>query len=821
MPANSILYSKYKVINELKQISIDDKRISKELQDIIYKELFLKTKASTITESMLKLFLKQSTLSSMYVDPNIKGYSSEKKFANNMKSYVDFFGEDGIFKDTIYDEDDAEEIIEWITVFEDKNILERKVRSKYNNLSDKAIKSILSKRYKGWSNLSKLLLTNRYYIDKRLGTKKSILDLMEETSENFMQIINNKEYKFQKMIDEFNKIDDTKKISYNTVEKLVASPSTKRGIWQALKVVEELVNYIGYEPTNVSIEMAREEGEKKRKDSRKEYLSKIYQECKQDIDNYEKLKEQLKETDEKQFSDQKLFLYFIQEGKSLYSGTALNIEDLETYEIDHIIPQTLIKDDSFDNKALVLRSENQEKAASFILPEKYRLKNRLWWEKLKKNNLLSSKKFYNLTRNSYSNEDIEGFINRQLVETRQITKHVANIINSFYKDTNVVYLNADLSHNYRAKYEIYKYRDLNDYHHAHDAYLAAILGLYKINYFKEVDFEELKQQSQKYYKNKEYNKMRFGYFINSMQNDIYNKDTGEIKLVADTLNKTIEETLYQNDILVSKKTEIKTGGFYNQTKNKKGLSGVNLKDNLPSEKYGSYTSLNPSYAIVVRYSKKGKLLQKMIGIPIYIDAKGQAHPEEKHKYIKQILDLKENDSFEIIKDKIPFFTTIDWDGQICSLVGATDRVEVCNAKEFNIDKGNLKKWNYSLNKLLNNKKIPVINGCLVIDDDAYQNQLDEIIKYIINKIEKEYKLYNNLVHDMKKMFLEEKLTLSQKENGIKELLKLLKCNSKAANLKTINSKLSMAFGKKNDRTVEHAIIINKSITGIKSNKNEF
>ena len=56
-------------------------------------------------------------------------------------------------------------------------------------------------------------------------------------------------------------------------------------------------------------------------------------------------------------------------------------------------------------------------------------------------------------------------------------------IKNHYKNTNLIYLHADLSHQYRNKFELFKYRDLNDLHHAHDAYLAIVLGLYKNKYF--------------------------------------------------------------------------------------------------------------------------------------------------------------------------------------------------------------------------------------------------------------------------------------------------------------------------------------------------
>ena len=60
--------------------------------------------------------------------------------------------------------------------------------------------------------------------------------------------------------------------------------------------------------------------------------------------------------------------------------------------------------------------------------------------------------------------------------------------------------------------------------------------------------------------------------------------------------------------------------------------------------------------------------------------------EERFNYIRKLLNLTQEDTIAILKDKIPFNSLIDWDGQICMLVGATDTVEVCNGKEFQIDK---------------------------------------------------------------------------------------------------------------------------------------
>ena len=299
-------------------------------------------------------------------------------------------------------------------------------------------------------------------------------------------------------------------------------------------------------------------------------------------------------------------------------------------------------------------------------------------------------------------------------------------------------MNANFTQNYRDKFNLYKFRELNDHHHAHDAYLTAVLGEYKTKYLKNIDYEELKKLNQEFFEKKDFRKMRHGYIVNSLDNSfyLYNKD-GEVLFEPKKFNKIVENTLYRNDIIISKKTEIRKGELFNQTKNSKGKSGIPLKKNLPTELYGSYTSINPAYAALVKFGNK----QRLVGIPIFLvnNKEGQLN------YLRNLLKVKENDIIEIIKDKIPFYSVLNWDDQICMLVGASDKVEVINAKQFYIDSNNMKIWKRTLNRLLNGKK----KG---IDDVIYSTHLTEIIKYIIHKVEKEYKLYSNLISEMKEAF---------------------------------------------------------------------
>lgn len=850
MPSNSILYSEFKVLNELKQIKINGDKLTTELQHKIIDEFFKKV-SGTLTEKKFKEYLNSLKEFDMYNgDLTITGYSAEKQFANNMQVYIDFFGDNGFFLNKNLTVEDAENIIRWITIFEDKDILEEKIKEAYPLLND-VVKRIILKRYKGWSSLSRKLLTELYCTDKKTNLKKNIMDLMYETEENFMQIINNDDYGFQDMIADYNKgLKNYTKINYELVRELATSPSVKRGIYQSLLVIQELVGYMGYEPKNISIEMARGDDKvKKRTLDRKKYLMDIYDRNKATINDYKSINSKLKSLDK--IDSQKLFLYFIQEGKSLYSGTSLEIENLNEYEIDHIIPRTIYKDDSIDNKALVLKEENQEKGANLVLPNRFR-SNKNWWEHLKKIGLISPKKFYNLCRKEYNQEDIEGFINRQLVETRQITKHVANILNNFYKNTTIIYLPASLSHNYREKNSLYKLRDLNDYHHAHDAYLASVLGEYKQKYFTgRVDFEGLRDFSRYLIDNKKYNELGYGYVVNSIDSAFvnFNKDTGEVIFDADYFIKTTRDTLYRNDILISKKTEIKTGEFYKQSvyganSNK---ARINLKNNLDYKIYGGYTSYNYSYMMLINY-KNGKINENaLIGIPYLLVCQNDSNLYI-DQYIKDSLGCTE---YRVLKSQIPFNILIKYKKQLCSITGCgVKAAEVINATEFKLKREEIIKYNDLLNFIFNNEypdknkfiKDDIIKSKFTNRDDyknycedIFNQQIDELFKLIIKKASTDYPLYENVFDKLCKVDEENvfnNLNLVNKnindkniskKQVILELFKMLKFNSTNANLEKLKCsvKFNDRVGRNPGINIKNGIFIYKSVTGLRERKYEF
>ncbi|MEG0547008.1 MAG: CRISPR-associated endonuclease Cas9 REC1/REC2 domain-containing protein, partial [Oscillospiraceae bacterium] len=79
--------------------------------------------------------------------------------------------------------DKIEKLILWITLFEDKKILKRKIKTEMQEMTDKQIEKIAKLRYSGWSRLSKELLTEIKSPDEN-GKIKSIIEIMRDEKLN-------------------------------------------------------------------------------------------------------------------------------------------------------------------------------------------------------------------------------------------------------------------------------------------------------------------------------------------------------------------------------------------------------------------------------------------------------------------------------------------------------------------------------------------------------------------------------------------------------------------------------------------------------------
>ncbi|MCD7797685.1 MAG: type II CRISPR RNA-guided endonuclease Cas9, partial [Clostridiales bacterium] len=170
-------------------------------------------------------------------------------------------------------------------------------------------------------------------------------------------------------------------------------------------------------------------------------------------------------------------------GKCMYSGEPIDLDYLmgsnSRWDIDHIYPQSKIKDDSLNNRVLVNKTINANKTNDFPISNDIQREMAPFWKLLKEKGLISEEKYKRLVRTTQLTEDeLSEFISRQLVETRQSTKAIAHILEQMYPkpDTEIVYVKVSLVSDFRHQYDMLKCREVNDFRHAKDAYLNIIVG---------------------------------------------------------------------------------------------------------------------------------------------------------------------------------------------------------------------------------------------------------------------------------------------------------------------------------------------------------
>ncbi len=668
LPKHSPLYETFTVYNELTKVRF----IAEGMRDYQFLDSGQKKQVfSTLFKEKRKVTEKDL----IHYLHNVDGYDGielkgiEKQFNASLSTYHDLLKiiKDKKFMDNPKNEQILEEIVHTLTIFEDREMIEQRL-SKYDTTFDKKVLNALVRRhYTGWGKLSAKLING--IRDKQTG--KTILDyLMDDgySNRNFMQLINDDELSFKEIIKKaqvVGKTDDVKQV----VQELPGSPAIKKGILQSIKLVDELVKVMGHEPESIVIEMARENQTTTRgkKNSQQRY-KRIEDSLKILASglNSKILKEH--PTDNNQLQNDRLFLYYLQNGKDMYTGEALDINQLSSCDIDHIIPQAFIKDDSLDNRVLTSSKENRGKSDNVPCLEVVE-KMKVFWQQLLDSKLISERKFNNLTkaeRGGLNERDKVGFIKRQLVETRQITKHVAQILDACFntevnekkqkiRTVKIITLKSNLVSNFRKEFELYKVREINDYHHAHDAYLNAVVAKAILKKYPKLEPEFVYGDYQKYDLKryisrskdpKDIEKATEKYFFYSnllnffkeevhyadgtivkRENIEYSKDTGEIAWNKEKDFATIKKVLSLPQVNIVKKTEIQTHGLdrgkpkglFNSNPSPKPSEGskenlVPIKQGLDPRKYGGYAGISNSYAILVKaiIEKGAKKQQKTV-----------------------------------------------------------------------------------------------------------------------------------------------------------------------------------------------------------------
>ena len=478
------------------------------------------------------------------------------------------------------------------------------------------------------------------------------------------------------------------------------------------------------------------------------------------------------------------------------------------WDIDHIYPQSKIKDDSIDNMVLAKKVINNSKQNKLLSPD-IRIKMKKYWNTLYKGNFISKKKYDRLTRTEdFTNEELSGFIERQIVETRQSSKAVAELLNRLYEHSEIVYVKAGLVSDFRHDNKLLKSRRINDYHHAKDAFLNIVVGNVYNAKFTSNPRKWIKENRGTNYSIRRV----FDYNVKRGNTVVWQgvKDAGHSI-------EAIRKTMARNDILYTEYTYCDKGELFNATLVRKGNDkAINLKKDLDSVKYGGYnTPKTSAFAFIEFDGKKKERKNHIVEIPVYIVNIASRQPDTIKEYLEQKKGYK-----NVVVKKYPIKKNalIKVDGYLARLRGATEKdVLLKNAVQLVLRdeySENIRKVEKYLENNIQYQADSKFEGFTQEDlNDLYDELYIKLKESIYNKrpanqlgtLEKGREKYRAIGD------------LREKAKIINNILALFQCDATTStNLKEIGGTANagnMAYNK-NTLPTKKLILIHQSVTGL-------
>lgn len=596
LPKSSLMYQKFMVLNEINNIRVNGELLSVADKQLLFEEF----KKKKMTVKKVEEFLRGNNILRAGDVWSGIDQDSEKKLPQ-LESYRDF---KRLLESGKIDEKKAELIIERITYSQDKNRLKEWLKKAFKeSLDDENIDYLSKKKYEDFGRLSAKFLTG-ITVSRNGAEEWSILDRLMETNENLMQILSMEEA-YSKKIQEYR--EDYYRKNTRTLDELLKerylSNSVKRSIYRALDILKDIRKATGTTPEKIFIEMARGDGEKgERKSSRRTQIEKLYKnltekEVRDFSINLSGLKHDLDDIEDNKLQRLPLFLYFLQLGKSAYTGNPIDINDITSgkFNKDHIWPQKLVKDDSFDNLVLVESTINEsEKKEEYPLSVKIQNRMGEYWKMLYDKGLMSKEKYSRLMRKTeFSPDEKMNFINRQLVFTRQATKALAEILQVLYPESEIIYCKAANVRDFRHEIlKTAKCRSVNDLHHAKDAYLNIVVGnVYHCRFTKNFNIDE-------------YSIKPTTIFFSHVKDEdkVVWSGSASIEKIGKVMKKN---SIHYTSYSYYRKSK-KPRGLFDQNPLKAGENLFPRKKGMDTKKYGGYDNLTAAGFLLVKYNYQGK-----------------------------------------------------------------------------------------------------------------------------------------------------------------------------------------------------------------------
>lgn len=817
LPKSSLLYEKFLVLNEINNLKINGEDISVDMKQAIYKSMFVDRKIN-VSKKRIAKFVKDNYPE--YLSEEIVVTGVDDLVKSKLKSLHDL---KNIFEDQLPNDEVLENIILWSTLFSDeKSMFRTKIKREYPNVvTEEQLQRLEKLTFSGWGRLSRMMLENLLHEEEGMEPK-SIIQNLYESNYNLMELLSSS-FTYQEQIDAINNEELTERdsVKYDSLDNLNLPPNIKRPIWQTIRIMEEIKRTQKGAPRRIFIEMAREEGEKgKRTKSRKQQLLDFYKSLDNDSELMESLraripimKERLdKETDDS-LRKRKVFLYYKQLGRCMYTGETIHFQDLlnnTIYDIDHIYPRSETADDSLVNQVLVTKKSNVLKGDRYPLIPDWQKKQASFWYNLRKNNLIEQETYNRLIRvKPLTVDELSDFVARQLVETRQATKAIYNVLKQIYPDTEVITIKAQHIDRFRHDNEIVKVRSLNDLHHAKDAYLAVVVG--------NAYYERFTSNPRLYVKNAKKRDYNLTKILDTKKEgkNIVSRTTGELVWESGpngTIKKVLN-TLKNNDILTTYMIQERSGELFDQNPVKKTENRVPLYDGLPTEKYGGYHKASYSHYVLVE-RKQGKKIVRSIE-PVLL------HLKDRIISNKDLVSYLTNERGLIdAKVIIPYIPAVnvllEYDGGRHRITGVSgDSFVMRNETQTYYDSAFVENF-----KVIDNIKS---EGKLHLIKKLSKDMLVDM--YIVLKEKMELKPHQRrlerfglLLETQHETFVN--LSVTEQVDVIWEVAKLLKSTRESSNLHLINGSKQAGVNTLGSviTNKESIYLVNQSVTGLYESK---
>lgn len=293
----------------------------------------------------------------------------------------------------------------------------------------------------------------------------------------------------------------------------ITSPVARRAIAQSIKVINAIIREQKCSPVYINIELAREMAKGFDERTQIDKANKENQAKNERI--MERIRTEFHKSNPSGMDLIKLKLWEEQDGRSPYSQKAISINRLFEpgyVDIDHIVPYSISFDDSFKNKVLVFSDENRDKSNRLpiaYLQSKFGAKaaeNFMIWAQ---SNIKDYKKRQKLLKREITEEDINKFKERNLQDTKTISRFLYNYINDYLlfapsdtgKKKRVTAVNGTITAYLRKRWGINKIRANGDKHHAVDAVVIActtdkmIKDLSAFSQYHELEYTHTEKES--------------------------------------------------------------------------------------------------------------------------------------------------------------------------------------------------------------------------------------------------------------------------------------------------------------------------------------